>query len=94
MDLQSRKILFVQEFLKLQDEEVVVHLEDVLHQKKQDTNENKAKVNKAVSKDLDIWAAIKPVKNSYSIDEMIKTTSLLKKMPSTKKPQNWMLLSL
>lgn len=30
MDLQSRKITFVQEFLKLQDEEIIVRLENVL----------------------------------------------------------------
>lgn len=71
MDLQSRKISFVQEFLKLQDEEIVVHLEEVLHQKKkEDTNEIKVNSNKRISKD--IWAAIKPVKKSYSIEQMIK----------------------
>jgi len=73
MDLQSRKILFIQEFLKLQNEEVVKYLEEVLHQKKnEDTIKDEAKANKAVSKDLDIWAAIKPIKKSYSIEEMIK----------------------
>ncbi|PXX30501.1 hypothetical protein [Arenibacter sp. ARW7G5Y1] len=30
MDLQSRKIKFVQEFLKLQSEEVISHLEKIL----------------------------------------------------------------
>jgi len=35
MDLESRKILFVQEFLRLQNEEVISGLEKVLHKFKQ-----------------------------------------------------------
>ena len=73
MDLQSRKILFIQEFLKLQNEEVLKYLEEMLHQKKnKDYDEDKAKANKEVSQDLNIWEAIKPIKKSYSIEEMIK----------------------
>lgn len=34
MDLQSRKIAFVQEFLRLQNEEVISILERILHQKR------------------------------------------------------------
>jgi len=34
MDLQSRKILFVQEFLNLQNEEIIQSLEDFLKYKK------------------------------------------------------------
>jgi len=34
MDLQTRKIAFVQEFLKLQNEELIAALERLLHQKK------------------------------------------------------------
>ena len=34
MDLQTRKIAFVQEFLKLQNEELISALERLLHQKK------------------------------------------------------------
>ncbi|HNW52041.1 MAG TPA: hypothetical protein PKH79_13230 [Prolixibacteraceae bacterium] len=34
MDLQSRKILFVQEFLNLQNEEIIQSLEELLHFKK------------------------------------------------------------
>ncbi|MWB93412.1 hypothetical protein GON26_03500 [Flavobacterium sp. GA093] len=33
MDLQTRKIAFVQEFLKLQSEEVITQLENLLHKK-------------------------------------------------------------
>jgi len=34
MDLQSRKIAFVQAFLKLQNEAVITQLENVLHKEK------------------------------------------------------------
>jgi len=34
MDLQTRKITFVQEFLKLQNEEIISGLEDLLREKK------------------------------------------------------------
>lgn len=34
MDLQARKITFVQEFLRLQNEEIVSGLEDLLRKKK------------------------------------------------------------
>jgi hypothetical protein len=36
MDLQSRKILFVQEFLNLQNEEIIQSLEDLLKFKKEE----------------------------------------------------------
>lgn len=34
MDLEARKISFVQEFLRLQNEEVIIRLENLLHEKK------------------------------------------------------------
>ncbi|MDR7210420.1 hypothetical protein [Flavobacterium piscis] len=34
MDLEARKISFVQEFLRLQSEEIVIHLENLLHKQK------------------------------------------------------------
>jgi len=37
MDLQNRKIAFVQEFLKLQSEEIITQLEDVLRKEKSNT---------------------------------------------------------
>lgn len=39
MDIQTRKIEFIQEFLKVQSEEVINHLEDILR------NENKNSEN-------------------------------------------------
>ena len=34
MDLQTRKITFVQEFLKIQSEEIIIHLEKLLEKEK------------------------------------------------------------
>ncbi|MEO6173663.1 MAG: hypothetical protein ABIP27_00805 [Flavobacterium circumlabens] len=34
MDLEARKISFVQEFLRLQSEEIVIDLENLLHKQK------------------------------------------------------------
>jgi len=41
MDLQARKITFVQEFLRLQNEEIVSGLEDLLRKKKAEQYEQK-----------------------------------------------------
>jgi hypothetical protein len=43
MDLQSRKILFVQEFLNLQNEEIIQSLEDFLRFKKNESSDEKMK---------------------------------------------------
>jgi len=39
MDLQSRKIEFVQEFLKVQSEEIISQLEKILRKEKKETDE-------------------------------------------------------
>lgn len=41
MDLQTRKITFVQEFLRLQNEEIVSGLEDLLRKKQAEQYEKK-----------------------------------------------------
>ena len=41
MDLETRKITFVQEFLRLQNEEIVIGLEKLLRKKKKDLFEKK-----------------------------------------------------
>lgn len=40
MDIQTRKIVFVQEFLKLQNEELLTRLEKLLHTGKLTENSN------------------------------------------------------
>jgi hypothetical protein len=41
MDIQTRKIAFVQEFLKLQNEEIITGLEDLLRNKRIELYESK-----------------------------------------------------
>jgi len=43
MDLQNRKITFVQEFLRLQNEEIISGLENLLKKKKSELFEKKLK---------------------------------------------------
>ncbi len=40
MDIQTRKIEFVQEFLKLQNEDLLSRLEKILHSGSSETNKN------------------------------------------------------
>ena len=40
MDLQTRKIEFIQEFLKLQSEDVIFQLENLLRKKSKSSDEN------------------------------------------------------
>ncbi|MFL9845178.1 hypothetical protein [Flavobacterium rhizosphaerae] len=40
MDLQARKLEFIQEFVKLQSEEVITLLENLLKQKKSENNDS------------------------------------------------------
>ena len=39
MDLEARKITFVQEFLRLQNEEIIIGLENLLHKRKAELTE-------------------------------------------------------
>jgi len=39
MDLQSRKLAFIQEFLRIQNEELIATLEKLLHQRKAEAYE-------------------------------------------------------
>jgi len=43
MNLEARKISFVQEFLRLQNEEIVIGLEKLLHKRKAELLENDMK---------------------------------------------------
>lgn len=59
MDLEARKISFVQEFLRLQSEEIVIHLENLLHKQKVELIEQEMKsmsinqFNKEINQSLD-----------------------------------------
>ena len=43
MNLEARKISFVQEFLRIQNEEIVIGLEKLLHKRKAELLENEMK---------------------------------------------------
>ncbi|MCC9066532.1 MULTISPECIES: hypothetical protein [Flavobacterium] len=59
MDLEARKISFVQEFLRLQSEEIVIHLENLLHKQKVELLDQEMKsmnieqFNKEIDQSLD-----------------------------------------
>jgi flagellar biosynthesis regulator FlbT len=59
MDLETRKISFVQEFLRLQSEEIVIHLENLLHKQKVELLDQEMKsmnieqFNKEIDQSLD-----------------------------------------
>jgi len=59
MDLEARKISFVQEFLRLESEEILIHLENLLHKQKVELLDQKMKsisidqFNKEIDQSLD-----------------------------------------
>jgi hypothetical protein len=59
MDLEARKISFVQEFLRLESEEIVIHLEKILHKQKVELIDQEMKsmsidqFNKEIDQSLD-----------------------------------------
>lgn len=68
MDLQTRKISFVQEFLSIQNEEVISRLEKYLKKEKIQLFEKKlkTKTQKILNKEIDI--ALEDAKNGRVID--------------------------
>jgi len=75
MDLQARKISFVQEFLRLQNEEIVSGLEDLLRRKKAEQYEQKLKPMNAEQFNNEIDQAILDARE----DRIISATELRKK---------------
>lgn len=54
MDIQTRKIEFIQEFLKIQSEELISHLESVLKSKTEDFNPfSLEELNERIDKSMD-----------------------------------------
>jgi GTP cyclohydrolase I len=78
MDLEARKITFVQEFLRLQNEEIVSELEKLLRKRKAELTENKFKPMTMVQYDVEIDQAMEDSKNG----RMIKVSDLKTKIPS------------
>jgi hypothetical protein len=75
MDLQARKISFVQEFLRLKNEEIISGLESMLKKKKSEIYENELKPMSLENFNKEIDQALKDSEN----DRVIKATDLKSK---------------
>ncbi|MCW2120391.1 hypothetical protein [Flavobacterium sp. 7A] len=76
MDLEARKITFVQEFLRLQNEEIVSGLEKLLRKRKAELTENNFKPMTMEQYDVEIDQAMEDSKNG----RMIKASDLKAKV--------------
>ncbi|WP_299051760.1 hypothetical protein [uncultured Polaribacter sp.] len=76
MDLEARKITFVQEFLRLQNVEIVSGLENLLRKRKAELIEKNFKPMTMELYDAEIDQAMEDSKN----DRMIKATDLKAKI--------------
>jgi len=76
MDIQTRKISFIQEFINLQDEEIVRGLEDFLKEKKKQLSENEFKTMSIEEFNSEINIALEDSKN----DRVIKASDLIAKI--------------
>ena len=72
MDLEARKILFVQEFLRLQNEEIISGLEKMLRKRKAELIEEGLKPMSMQQLNKDIDQAIEDSENG----QIIKATDL------------------
>jgi hypothetical protein len=75
MDLQARKISFVQEFLRLKNEEIISGLESMLKKKKSEIYENELNQMSLENFNKEIDQALKDSEN----DRVIKATDLKSK---------------
>ena len=76
MDLQARKITFVQEFLRLQNEEIINGLENLLRKKKAEQFEKELKPMSLEQFNNEIDQAIEDSKN----EKVIKASDLKAKI--------------
>tara|TARA_R110002050_G_scaffold109796_7_gene221243 strand:- start:5232 stop:5474 length:243 start_codon:yes stop_codon:yes gene_type:complete len=76
MDLETRKISFVQEFLRLQNEEIISGLEKMLHKRKAELIENSLKPMSMEQFNNEIDQALDDSKNG----RVIKATDLKDKI--------------
>ncbi|SDZ96039.1 hypothetical protein [Psychroflexus halocasei] len=76
MDLEARKISFVQEFLRLQNEEIISGLEELLRKRKAELIENNFKPMTMEKYNAEIDQAMEDSKNG----RMIKATDLKAKI--------------
>lgn len=76
MDLEARKISFIQEFLKLQNEEIISVLENLLRKRKAELFEKNCKPMTMEQYNAEIDQAMEDSKNG----RMIKATDLKAKI--------------
>lgn len=78
MDLQTRKIEFIQEFLKLQSEEAISRLEKLLKKEKKEFEKNSIQpmtveqFNKRIDKSMDDSKKGKLTESNYLLEEIEK----------------------
>ena len=75
MDLEARKISFVQEFLKLQNEDIILSLEQLLKKRKAETVEKNLKPMTIEQLNSEIDQAMEDSKNG----RMVKASDLKEK---------------
>jgi hypothetical protein len=75
MDLEARKISFVQEFLKLQNEDIILSLEQLLKKRKAETVEKNPKPMTIEQLNSEIDQAMEDSKNG----RMVKASDLKEK---------------
>ena len=68
MDLEERKISFVQEFLRLQNEDIIIGLEKLLRKKKAEMNEKNFKPMTMEQYNAEIDQAMEDSKNGRMIE--------------------------
>lgn len=68
MNLEARKITFVQEFLKLQNEEMISSLENLLQKQKVELLESKLKPMSLEQFHAEIDQSLKDVENGHVIE--------------------------
>jgi hypothetical protein len=67
MNLETRKITFIQEFLRLQNEEIIIVLEKLLHKQKAELIEKEMKPMSLEKFNSDIDQSMEDVKNNRFI---------------------------
>ena len=78
MDLETRKITFIQEFLKLQDEEIISGLEKLLHKRRIELLESELKPMSMEQFNANIDQSLDDSKNG----RIISSKDLLKEIES------------
>ena len=67
MNIETRKITFIQEFLRLQNEEIVIGLEKLLHKRKAELIEDEMKPMSMEKFNSDIEQSLEDSKNGRTI---------------------------